>query len=29
MSFVERSAKALFLTELLGGMAMTLRYFFR
>jgi NADH-quinone oxidoreductase subunit I len=29
MSFVERSAKALFLTELLSGMAMTLRYFFR
>jgi NADH-quinone oxidoreductase subunit I len=29
MSFLERSAKSLFLAELLGGMAMTLRYFFK
>ena len=29
MSFVERSAKSLFLSELLSGMAMTLRYFFK
>ncbi|MEJ2014514.1 MAG: NADH-quinone oxidoreductase subunit NuoI [Limibacillus sp.] len=29
MSFIERSAKSLFLAELLGGMAMTLRYFFK
>ncbi|MEJ1993964.1 MAG: NADH-quinone oxidoreductase subunit NuoI [Limibacillus sp.] len=28
MSFIDRSAKSLFLAELLGGMAMTLRYFF-
>ncbi len=29
MSFVERSAKSLFLAELIGGMAMTLKYFFK
>ena len=29
MSFIERSVKSLFLAELLGGMAMTLRYFFK
>ena len=29
MSFIKRSARALLLTELVSGMAMTLRYFFR
>ena len=29
MSFIKRTARALLLTELVSGMAMTLRYFFR
>ena len=29
MSFIQRTARALLLTELVSGMAMTLRYFFR
>ena len=29
MSFLNRSLRALLLTELVSGMAMTLRYFFR
>ncbi|MDE0275116.1 MAG: NADH-quinone oxidoreductase subunit I, partial [Defluviicoccus sp.] len=29
MALLDRSARALFLTELLSGMALTLRYFFK
>ncbi|MFB0952612.1 MAG: NADH-quinone oxidoreductase subunit I, partial [Rhodospirillales bacterium] len=29
MSFIGRGARALFLTELVSGMSLTLRYFFR
>ena len=29
MSFIDRSARSLLLTELVSGMALTLRYFFK